>query len=104
MTCFEEMPYLTAKQIQLILDDLPEAVENGRSGKPACTSAMAAQVTYAITKVCRVKWWDQVGDCAGAPDIGANEAERHEDHCTGPRDILPQPVQTGLQGSRKSIR
>ena len=54
MAFYEEMPYLTAKQIQLVLDDLPEAIENGRSDERAYTSILAAQVTYTFTKLCRV--------------------------------------------------
>ena len=104
MARYETMPYLTAEQIQFILDDLPEATENGRSGKPACTSVISMQTTYATTTVCRVRWWDQCENCNGVPDTGASELEEHEDHNGSAGNTLPQPVLTGSHECRSSIR
>ena len=79
MAFYEEMPYLTAKQIQLILDDLPEATENASSGEPAYTSIVAAQVTYTFTKLCRAQWWNQAEFRIGGPSNGTDESGQNSD-------------------------
>ena len=88
MAFYEEMQYLTAKQIQLVLDDLPEAIENGRSGEPAYTSVMAAQVTCTFTKLCRVQWWNRAECDIGRPSNGTDEIGKQEEYDSGPGKTL----------------
>ena len=101
MASYEEMPYLTAKQIQLVLEDLPEAIENGRSGEPAYTSILAAQITYTFTKLCRVQWWNQAEYAIGGPSNGTDGIGKQEEYDSGPGNTLPWSVHIaeGVPGS-----
>ena len=109
MAFYEEMPYPTAKQIQLVLDDLPEAIRNGRSGEAAYTSVLAAQVTYTFTKLCRVQWWNQA-ECDRATEPMKLEFEKNMTVALGirfpcqytlPKECLEVLDRTGATGELK---